>query len=1268
MPSSSKLSRRRKGHILITAGSLLIFAVSLVLAGNASEFSAVAINPGADTAAQSAHKIQQVERRRLAYKAQSLLAPLTRSVLSEVATDISGNEETNNGVSLETLHHISFATPVIQIAGFDFDPENHPAAGWGETSSNGGVNNFRWATRPGGWVVQTMDQPGGGIRAAQADFVLRQDGKPFFAYAIRDAWIFGQDWYTAHIVDLDLFPTGHGSSVQPLESGSSCISSYPKFAMAFVPTAPGEPLAASPTLLLGTHCPYGGWLSLDNATVHGSPAFRETAGTAGEFHSIDYARGPLGSHHVTYYSERGGPNWGAYYSNGSPGHELLLVKPHRNRAAETSVAVGADGRIHVAIGGVPLCNNTFEGGLLYLTSTDGVNWTRMFVDDVSGRSPSITLDAAGNPHIAYWRHNSEVRLASLEAHAWTTTAIYTATAPVVRASVKLAFDAADQPHVLFFNPDTSDIQMSSGLPSNRPPMVTNPGSKASEVGQSISFQIVTSDSESDTLSFTACNLPPGLSINPATGLITGTITDPPADHQVAITVGDVANNSTSITFNWLTIPPGSAYQLAFTVQPSSTNTPNAISPSVKVMVQDLFGNTLNDAVDSVTIALANNPGGSTLSGGLTRTAVNGVATFDDLRLDQAGTGYTLRATSGSLISATSNGFDIFHPAVIEVTEQILVTDAPSLLSAAVINVSENIAVLDAPALLPAAVINVSENIAVQDAPALLPAAMLNVIEQINVLDTPAFWPPVATPTGANVSVQVENVKITFHNVSTAGFTSIVPIDPESAGTLPAGFTLCSGCPAYEITTTAVYTPPITVALTVPGVTDQVFGQLKMLHGENGVLIDRTTARNFISREIFGSVNSLSPFVIVQDASIPSSTPTPTPTPTVNAGQVIISEFRLRGPGNNGVAAVNDEFVEIYNATDSDIIVSTTDGSAGWALAASDGVARFVIPNGTVIPARGHFLGVNSAGYSLSASAAADIQYTTDVPDNAGIALFRTANPANFTLNDRLDAVGPTEELNELYREGVGYPAFTSADLALNLEHSFYRSLCSFQQGVGCATPGNPRDTDKNAVDFLFVDTNGALTAAGQRLGAPGPENLASPIRRDNTMPLVLLDASVAAAAPPNRLRNATGDPANASTFGTLAVRRRITNNTGSPVTRLQFRIVELTTSPAPNGIADLRARTTSGSLTISGINDANTCAATGTPNTTPCMVTVQPTTLMQLPNQSGTVGGGQNAVLAIGTITMSEPLQDGQSINVQFLLGVQQTGLFRFLITIEALP
>ena len=81
---------------------------------------------------------------------------------------------------------------------------------------------------------------------------------------------------------------------------------------------------------------------------------------------------------------------------------------------------------------------------------------------------------------------------------------------------------------------------------------------------------------------------------------------------------------------------------------------------------------------------------------------------------------------------------------------------------------------------------------------------------------------------------------------------------------------------------------------------------------------------------------------------------------LSAGNLIVSEFRLRGP--NGV---NDEFIEVYNATGGVVTVQAADASSGLGVAASDGVTRCIIPNGTVIPSGGHFLCVNSEGYSLA---------------------------------------------------------------------------------------------------------------------------------------------------------------------------------------------------------------------------------------------------------------------------------------------------------------
>ncbi|HYJ87386.1 MAG TPA: hypothetical protein VEW46_15095 [Pyrinomonadaceae bacterium] len=110
-------------------------------------------------------------------------------------------------------------------------------------------------------------------------------------------------------------------------------------------------------------------------------------------------------------------------------------------------------------------------------------------------------------------------------------------------------------------------------------------------------------------------------------------------------------------------------------------------------------------------------------------------------------------------------------------------------------------------------------------------------------------------------------------------------------------------------------------------------------------------------------------------------------------RLVISEFRFRGP-----AGVAHEYIQLTNITGESITVSTVDGSSGWALVAisSNGSTstKFVIPNATIIPAGAHYLAANSA-YSLTANATPDRSYTGDIGDNTGIALFRTANPANF---------------------------------------------------------------------------------------------------------------------------------------------------------------------------------------------------------------------------------------------------------------------------------
>ncbi len=95
-------------------------------------------------------------------------------------------------------------------------------------------------------------------------------------------------------------------------------------------------------------------------------------------------------------------------------------------------------------------------------------------------------------------------------------------------------------------------------------------------------------------------------------------------------------------------------KLAFSQQPSDAFMGAAISPAVRVVVEDSNGNVVTSASNPVTLALQ---GGSGLAGTLTATPQNGIAIFNNLTVSAAGS-YTLLATSPSLTSATSTSFTI----------------------------------------------------------------------------------------------------------------------------------------------------------------------------------------------------------------------------------------------------------------------------------------------------------------------------------------------------------------------------------------------------------------------------------------------------------------------------------------------------------------------------------------------------------------------------------------------------------------------------------
>jgi hypothetical protein len=411
-------------------------------------------------------------------------------------------------------------------------------------------------------------------------------------------------------------------------------------------------------------------------------------------------------------------------------------------------------------------------------------------------------------------------------------------------------------------------------------------------------------------------------------------------------------------------------------------------------------------------------------------------------------------------------------------------------------------------------------------------------------------------------------------------------------------------------------------------------------------------------------------------------------PPPAAGQILISEFRTRGagttpPASNGSA---DEFIELYNNSDQSVTIidgvpgadPTSGTGAGWRIAGAQGAAEttfLVLPQTLstagplAFPPRGHFListqpttpspagntyslATYPTGTGMTASGSANVSINPAsaavgfLPDDVGLAVFSTAAalPAY-----RLDSVGYSSVTAVGYKEGPGL--LPAAGITGAGQHSWVRQMIS----------GTPQDTGDNAADFVLVDTRAAaLDGVASILGAPGPQRgptttayttSSAPSQKNAAFAVTNIDPMQLSTAAPNRVRDYT--PVTNGANGTLKFRRQFTNNTGFAVVALRYRVVSLTTltsASVPAGQADLRVlNSTAQPITLT---DTST-------------VTAQALTVQTPAAQVN--GGGLNSTLAEGVITTIAPLANGASTAVEFNLGVQTPGSYRFRVNIEAL-
>ena len=116
------------------------------------------------------------------------------------------------------------------------------------------------------------------------------------------------------------------------------------------------------------------------------------------------------------------------------------------------------------------------------------------------------------------------------------------------------------------------------------------------------------------------------------------------------------------------VAPDSATALAFTVPPSGAMQDSVIKPPVEVTAYDSLGNEATNFAGAVRLALGKDGSvkkNAKLAGKTLASPTAGVARFADLRIDRAGTGYTLTAAFADSAGA---GAPVVESAQFAVTE------------------------------------------------------------------------------------------------------------------------------------------------------------------------------------------------------------------------------------------------------------------------------------------------------------------------------------------------------------------------------------------------------------------------------------------------------------------------------------------------------------------------------------------------------------------------------------------------------------------------
>ncbi|MGE0452153.1 MAG: Ig-like domain-containing protein [Vicinamibacteria bacterium] len=486
------------------------------------------------------------------------------------------------GVTTETVSTVPLIDgtriPRVVPGGFRFDSQNRPVVSWylDDPAGSDITTAAYWSRKEAGaWNARAFWQFCCLLGTHSHATTVGPDDTPWAVYAAPTQF----DGYGVYRSNLEAFPDGSGASVT---EGTDNYRTPRAQNNVFVPDVAAD--AASPSYARTLDRQLG-IMSADLATL--SLAGREVGGT-----EFDYVASAGGRHHVLYSPWTGGTSLpmtdGVFYWDGTHGSAGVRV-PSASDGTHLRPALGldrgADGTLHAVV------NRTFgelgnlERYMFHYTSADGGDtWSEtllagylsaglhtppgfagLALRKVLPVEVDIVVDSAGMPWIAYvtifddpsnplpndggGNNDFGVWLAHPEGGSWTHQRVASFVGdgnPVT--DVKLALDRGGVPALFFHHKGRQELVI--GRVANAPPVLGSPGDQTSNEGDSVSLPLSASDPDGDALTFSATGLPPGLALDSATGVVSGTLGfDSSGNSLVSVSVSDGVASASS-GFSW----------------------------------------------------------------------------------------------------------------------------------------------------------------------------------------------------------------------------------------------------------------------------------------------------------------------------------------------------------------------------------------------------------------------------------------------------------------------------------------------------------------------------------------------------------------------------------------------------------------------------------------------------------------------------------------------------------------------------------------------